>query len=132
MKWILNIFCKTNRKFFIDAIIIIIPILLIYLFLNQKTPETRDTTEENKKINAKIDSVKIYNEFISEKILQIEANQQAFNDIIIINNALIEENNKELLKLKRNYNAKINNANSFNVSQLDSFFTARYKAQYGR
>jgi hypothetical protein len=132
MKWILNIFCKVNRKFFIDIIIITIPILLIYSFLNQKTPQTRDTTEENKKISAKIDSVKIYNEFMHEKILQIEANQQALTDIIIINNALIEENNKELSKLKLNYNAKINNANSFNVSQLNNFFTSRYKEQYGR
>jgi hypothetical protein len=132
MKWISNAFCKLNRKFFINIIVITIPILLIYLFLNQKTPETKDTFEENKKINDKIDSVKIYNEFISEKIFQIEASQQAFNDIININNTLIEENNKELSKLKRNYNAKINDANSFNVSQLDSFFTARYKEQYGR
>jgi hypothetical protein len=132
MKWITNFFCQANRRFLIDAIIISILIILIYLFLNQKTPETRDTFDENKKIESKIDSVKIYNESISNKIFQIEANQQAFTDIINKNNLLIENNNKELTKLKQNYNAKINNANNFNVNQLDSFFTARYKQIYGR
>jgi hypothetical protein len=132
MKLITNVFSQANRRFLIDVVIIAIPVLLIYFFLNQKTPEMKDTFEENKKIEAKIDSVKVYNEFISDKIVQLEANQEAFNDIIVKNNILIEENNKELSKLKRVYNAKINNVNGFNVSQLDSFFTNRYKELYGR
>jgi hypothetical protein len=132
MKWITNVFSQANRRFLIDVVIIAIPVLLIYFFLNQKTPETRDTFEENKRIESKIDSVKVYNEFISDKIVQLEVNQQAFNDIITKNNMLIEENNKELSKLKKVYNAKINNVNGFNVSQLDSFFTNRYKELYGR
>jgi hypothetical protein len=132
MKWITNVFCQANRRFLIDVVIIAIPVLLIYFFLNQKTPDTKDTFEENKRIESKIDSVKVYNEFISDKIVQLEVNQQAFNDIITRNNILIEENNKELSKLKKVYNAKINHVNGFNVSQLDSFFTNRYKELYGR
>lgn len=132
MKWISNIFSEANRKFLIYGTIIIIPILFIYIFLNQKTSEIKDTLKENKKIEAKIDSAKIYNKLISEKIALIELNQQSFKDIINKNNTLIEENNKELSKLKISYDAKINNANSFTVSQLNSFFTTRYKDLYGR
>ena len=127
-----NIFCAENRRLFIDIIVIAIPIMLIYFFLTHKPAEFKQTIQDNKVLEEKIDSVKVYNEFISEKIVQLEENQQVFNDIITQNNNLIQQNNKELIKLKRIYNAKINNVNGFNVAQLDSFFTNRYKETYNR
>jgi len=132
MSWTSNIFCKANRKFLLDVIIIAIPIILIYIYFNLKTGDTKETFNQNKHIEEKIDSVKVYNEFISEKIVKLEENKQIYNDIINKNNELINENNKELSKLKRAYNDKIKTVSNYNVAQLDSFFTKRYKEYYNR
>ena len=132
MKSISNLFCQANRKFLLDVIIIAIPIILIYMYFNLKTGDTKQTLSDNKKIEEKIDSVKVYNEFISEKVVQLEQNQEIFNDIINKNNELITQNNKELGKLKRAYNDKIKTIGNYNVAQLDSFFSKRYKESYNR
>ena len=127
-----NIFCAENRRLFIDIIVIAIPVMLIYFFLTHKPAEVKQTLQNNTVLEEKIDSVKVYNEFITEKIVQLEQNQESFYEIVAQNNNLIQQNNKELIKLKRIYNAKINNVNGFNVAQLDSFFTNRYKESYNR
>ena len=132
MSWITNIFSKKNRQLLLDIILIIIPIILIYVYFNLKTGDTKQTLSDNKHIEEKIDSVKVYNEFISEKIVEIEQNQEIFNEIITKNNELINENNKELSKLKRAYNDKIKTVSNYNVAQLDSFFAKRYKEYYNR
>jgi hypothetical protein len=132
MSWITNIFCKKNRQLLLDIILIIIPIILIYVYFNLKTGDTKQTYSDNKHIEEKIDSVKVYNEFISEKIVELEQNQEVFNEIITKNNELINENNKELSKLKRAYNDKIKTVSNYNVAQLDSFFAKRYKEYYNR
>jgi predicted patatin/cPLA2 family phospholipase len=97
-----------------------------------KPAEVKQTLNDNKKIEEKIDSIRDTNNGLSEKIGQLEQNQQIFYDIINKNNMLIEQNNKELIKLKRLYNGKINNVSGYNVAQLDSFFTNRYKELYNR
>jgi len=92
--------------------------------------EIRQTLKDNKKIEQKIDSIKENNQSVNQRMSSMEKNQVEFYDIIKKNNEAIQENNKELLILKRLYNAKINSVNSYNISQLDSFFTNRYKKYY--
>lgn len=129
-----KIFCMINRKTLIDIIIVIIPILLIWIYLTgTKTPqELKDALNSNKKIELKVDSLKEDNQFIVERMYELEKKQTLFFDLINQNNTLIKENNKELVRLKRIYHEKINSINDYNVSQLDSFFTKKYKNFYNR
>jgi len=129
-----KIFCMINRKTLIDIIIVIIPILLIWIyFTGTKTQqEVKDALNSNKKIELKVDSLKEDNQFIVERMYELEKKQTLFFDLINQNNTLIKENNKELVRLKRIYHEKINTINDYNVSQLDSFFTKKYKNFYNR
>ena len=132
--FISKIFCMINRKTVTDIIIVIIPILLIWIyFTGTKTPEeVKDALKSNKKIELKVDSLKQDNQFIVERMYELEKKQTLFFDLINQNNSLIKENNKELLRLKRIYHEKINSINDYNVSQLDSFFSKKYKDFYNR
>lgn len=132
--FISRLFCTINRKTIIDIIIVVIPILLIWIYLTGiKTPkEVKDALNANKAIEVKIDSIKQDNQFIVERMYELERRQTLFFDLINQNNDLIKENNKELLRLKRIYNEKINSINGYNVSQLDSFFANKYKDFYNR
>jgi hypothetical protein len=129
-----NLFCKANRKAIIDVIVVITPLLLIYVyFVGMGTlPEIKDALKENKKIQTTIDSIQTDNQFIVQRMYELEKNQTMFFDMVNKNNELIKENNKQLSKLKRIYNDKINNANTYDVSQLDSFFTDKYRDYYNR
>ncbi len=128
---VVGFFSNLTRKNILDAIIVFIPIALIYIYMTSINPsEIRQTLKDNKKIEVKVDSLKTDNEFIVQRMYELERNQTMFFDLINKNNNLIHENNKELQKLKKIYNAKINSVNEYNVSQLDSFFTNRYKDYY--
>lgn len=129
-----GLFSKLNRRTIVDIVVVLIPILLIWIyFTGLKTPkELKDAYKDNKKIELKIDSLKQDNQFIVERMYELEKKQTLFFDLINQNNDLIKENNKELVKLKRIYNEKINSINGYNVSQLDSFFTTKYKPYYNR
>jgi len=128
---VVGFFASLNRKTVIDIIIVFIPIALIYIYMMSVNPsEIRQTLKDNKKIEQKIDSIKENNQSVNQRMSSMEKNQVEFYDIIKKNNEAIQENNKELLILKRLYNAKINSVNSYNISQLDSFFTNRYKKYY--
>ena len=132
MRWFSKIFCSINRKTIIDFIIILIPIILIYFYFSGfgSANAVKEALKDNKKIEMKIDTLKMDNQFIVERMYELEKKQTLFFDMINQNNDLIKENNKELIKLKKIYNEKINSVNGYNVSQLDSFFTNRYKEYY--
>lgn len=130
--WIKSQISKIKGRTLIDLIIIAIPVLLIYVYFNLDPTEIKQTLKDNKKIEGKIDSLKSDNQFIVERMYELEKKQTLFFEALNQNNDLIKENNKELIKLKRIYNEKINSINGYNVSQLDSFFTNRYKEYYNK
>lgn len=130
--WIKKQISKIKGRTLIDIIIIAIPVLLIYVYFNLDPTEIKQTLKDNKKIESKIDSLKTDNQFIVERMYELEKKQTMFFELINQNNDLIKENNKELQKLKRIYNEKINSINGYNVSQLDSFFANRYKEYYNK
>lgn len=102
------------------------------MYFNLKPGYVKDTSKDNKRLEEKIDSIYYYNYLLTNKIAQLEEKQVLFMDIINENNLLMEQNNKELIKLKKAYNDKINTVTNYNVAQLDSFFTSRYKDRYER
>lgn len=132
--WITNLFCKANRRLIIDIIIVLIPIFLIYVYIvgMGTLPEVKETLKQNKLIESKVDSLKNDNQFIVQRMYEMEKNQAMFFDMVNKNNELIQENNKQLSKLKKIYNDKISNVGTYDVSQLDSFFTKKYGDYYNR
>lgn len=131
--FISKLLCMINRKTLIDIIIVMIPIFLIFMyFTGVKSKDVKEALKSNKSIGLKVDSLKQDNQFIVERMYELEKKQTLFFDLINQNNVLIKENNKELTRLKRIYNEKINSINGYNVSQLDSFFTSKYKDFYNR
>jgi cell division protein FtsB len=133
-KWATDLFCKINRRLVIDIVVILIPIFLIYIYIvgMGTLPEVKETQKQNKLIESKVDSLKTDNQFIVERMYQMEKNQAMFFDMVNKNNELIQENNKQLSKLKKIYNDKISNVGTYDVSQLDSFFTKKYEQYYNR
>jgi hypothetical protein len=132
-KKIVGFFSSMKRRTILDIVIIVIPVIIIYIYLTGINPsEIRQTTKDNKKLELKIDSIRVDNQFVAKKMTDMETNQIQFFEIIKKNNEAIQENNRQLLILKRLYNAKINSVNGYSVSQLDSFFTNRYKEYYNR
>ncbi len=132
IEWLTNLLRKIKGRTIIDIIIILIPIILIYIFVTINPSEIKKTLKDNKKIEGKVDSLKQDNQFIVERMYELEKNQTMFFELINQNNDLIKENNKELQKLKRIYNEKINSIGKYNISQLDSFFANRYKEYYNK
>lgn len=118
---------SVNSKLLFNIVIIALLGFLVYIaYVNTTPAEVRQTLKENKKLQDKIDSISQYNKSLSDEILSLEENQAALNNLIHDNNDLIQENNNQLIKLKKLYNAKIDSVNGYTISQLDSFFTKRY------
>ena len=132
VQWLVDKIKSINRRTLVDIIMIGTPIVLIYIYFNLNPSEIKQTLKDNKKIESKVDSLKSDNMFIVERMYELEKKQAMFFELIDQNNNLIRENNKELQKLKRIYNEKINSISSYNTNQLDSFFANRYKEYYNK
>lgn len=105
--------------------------LMFTIFIGNPS-EIKQTFKTNKKIEKTIDSLNQDTKFIVERLYSIEQSQLQFLEEINNLQNGINRNNTGIIKLQKIYNAKINNANTYNVAQLDSFFTSRYKDYYNR
>lgn len=132
VEWLKNFFNNLTPRTITNIIFVAIPLILLYIYVDRNSAEIKQTAKVNQKIETKVDSLKVDNQFIVQRMYELEKNQIMFFDMINQNNLLIKENNKELLNLKRIYNEKISSINSFNITQLDSFFTSRYKEYYNK
>lgn len=132
VEWVKNFLANLSPRTITNILFVGIPIILLYIYIDKNSAEIKKATKTNQKIETKVDSLKVDNQFIVQRMYELEKNQIMFFDMINQNNLLIKENNRELLNLKRIYNEKITSINSFNISQLDSFFTNRYKEYYNK
>lgn len=126
-----NLFKKVGNVILYMVAVGLLLGLIITIFIG-KPSEIKATFKANKQIEKGIDSLKKDNQFITSRMFEFEKNQLAFYDAISKNNALLEQNNSKITKLQKIYNEKITNINTYNISQLDSFFTSRYKDYYNR
>lgn len=97
------------------------------IYVGRSNGTIKDVLIENARIQKKIDSVQENNKFLTHRFYEMEERQITFNKAINKNNDLISQNNTEMAKLKKIYNEKINTASTYSISQLDSFFSARYE-----
>lgn len=108
-----------------------IGLMILILFKVQNPSYLNDFKKQNKKIDSSQDSIKNQLKFVQEQIFQMELHQSELSDKVNEGNAKIDVNNKEIQKLRKIYNEKINNTvDHLSISQLDSFFAERYKRFY--
>ena len=112
---------KTNNSNIFNYIIIILLLLMIlWNFFGDKILPKQEK-------NNKIDS-------INYVLKNIELNQKKIDSILYDYNKKISSIDESIIKIKidknqlmKEYNEKINRVNNYNINQLDSFFTNRYK-----
>lgn len=113
---------KINKQ---DILLVIIVCLAGYSIFQMKGLQT-DIGSYNSKIESiqtEIDSIQTINQQITEEIKQIDSEiDNIDNDI---NNVT-----KNITIIKKQTNEKIDSVNNFNFSDLEKFFTDRYKDQY--
>lgn len=108
--------------------------IVLYFVMNSLfgSGDSRQIKEVNasvKSIQGKIDSINAGQNFLVERMYEMETRQLEFNDKLKENNKLLNRNFYELSKIKKMYNEKIRVVDHYNYSQLDSFFTNRYKTR---
>ena len=104
--------------------------MISYIFENTSNFSSVKTEQSVQKIQVAIDSIKKSQEMYVFWLQNMNNNNTYLLDQINRNNVLIENNNRELLTLKKMYNAKINSVNNYNTSDLDSIFANKYGAFY--
>jgi cell division protein FtsB len=117
-------------KIILDTIIGALVIFLIIVLVTGDPNYFKQDKKTIKQIEQKIDTLKTNNDFITQRMFELEKNQIQFYDIINQNTELQRQNNQQLIKLQKLYNAKINSVNNYSIDDLDSFFRARYSQLY--
>jgi septal ring factor EnvC (AmiA/AmiB activator) len=102
----------------------ILLLLLIFLFECSFTPSFVNTYDKEKK---EIDSLQV--EISKLKKSQLELNKDIDKQVLVIDslNKEIKITEKELIQTRTYYGSKIKNINSSSPSELNEFFTERYK-----
>jgi peptidoglycan hydrolase CwlO-like protein len=102
----------------------ILLLLLIFLFECNVNPPKINTYNKEKN---KIDSLQV--EISKLKKSQLKLNKNINKQILVIDslNKEIKTTEKELIQTRTYYGSKIKNINSSSPSELNKFFTERYK-----
>lgn len=111
--------------------LVAVGLMVLILFRVSNPSYLDDAKKQIKKIDISQDSIKNQLKFVQEQIFQMDLKQGELSDKVKEGNMKIDVNNKEILKLRKIYNEKINNTvDHLSISQLDSFFAERYKRFY--
>lgn len=109
----------------IYIVIALVAAFIMYEVMSSNS-SLKKADKEVGKLQKKIDSIYLNQEFLLSRVYQVESSQLSINLRLYENTQLIEKNNRELLKIKKAYNEKIRNVDTYNHGQLDSFFASRY------
>jgi predicted nucleic acid-binding Zn-ribbon protein len=113
---------KINKQ---DILLVIVIILGAYSILQMNGIKT-DVDSYNTKIDMiqkEIDSVQVVNEKLTEQIVLIDKELTNIDGDI-------SKVTKNITIIKNQTNEKIDSVNNYNFSDLEKFFTERYKDQY--
>jgi hypothetical protein len=121
---------KNHYKTIIGTVAGAVIIYLLINLANGNAAEFKQLKKDNKVLQVQIDSVRKDNNFLISRIYEVEKSQILVNQKIDENNLQIERNNTNLIKLQKAYHAQISNVNYYSITDLDSFFRARYAGYY--
>lgn len=121
---------KTTVVYLMYAIGLIITLYgLLYMFIGSPA-DLKNALKLNAQLEKKIDSLKTDNTKIDSKLMVLGRNQIMFVNMIETNNQLMQKNNEDLKNFRNVFNKKINNVDTYTISELDSFFRKRYQQFY--
>ena len=103
--------------------------LILSTLLNNSIGELSSNTDKRvSEIQKNIDSISKRQAQLTNAINSINESNFYLVDQVNRNNGMMEEYNRELVKIKNMYNAKIRSVNTYNSHQLDSIFASKYGA----
>lgn len=85
-----------------------------------------DTEKKVSEIQRGIDSINKRQLELTKAMNSINESNYYLVDQINRNNGMMEQYNRELVKIKNQYNAKIRNASNYSSHELDSVFSNKY------
>lgn len=122
-------YSKIGKGIEITFIFLLLVFTIAKIFI--KDPEYYiSNKQEQKAIQSKVDSISLQQAKLSEDIKTLQQGQIIFYDIVKQSVEEIENNNKELIKLRKQYNEKLNRTDIYTISDIDSFFRAKYPNLY--
>lgn len=121
-----------NLQKIVNISILLILLMLVYDIFLKNESNIKEVMAKNNIIDHKIDSVNQRNVELTEKIETLKKNDTVFMTLVTENNKLIINNNKELVKIQREYHETIASINNYSLNDLDTFFTKKYKQFYNR
>lgn len=88
------------------------------------------TTTEKRvlEIQKGIDSINKRQSELTKAMINLNESNYYLVDQINRNNGMMEQYNRELVKIKNQYNVKIRSANNYSSHELDSVFASKYGA----
>lgn len=126
--WLGGILKKIRGRVLIYVIIGLALGIGIWYYIATRPPAiNKETIEKNEVLQKTVDSLLERNKDYEEKNLELEKKVQEVNARVDKNNTQIQKNNTELDKIKKQFNEKINAVDNYTPSDIDSFFTNRYR-----
>jgi hypothetical protein len=116
-------FIKTNWKIILSALI---GAFLIYATFVHNSKEVKELERTNKALQVSFDSLQALKIVGDMKIDSITKHDTLLYQQIDYNIQAIQQNQKEIDRLKKISHEKITNINNASVRDLDSFFRSRY------
>lgn len=110
----------SKERFITYGIILLLSSALIYFVLIGDESYVVDYNTKIEKLEFKVDSLHSINDNLVFKI-------DTLNQKIVILDQEIDQQDNKIVTLKYKVNEKVNNVDFFNDSELERFFTERYK-----
>lgn len=110
---------------------------VMYFMINSVfTKVTKDSDQkfENKmkELQSNVSIIQKKQDALMQAVDEIEKDNTYISNVILENTAKIEQNNRTLTNLKREYREAIHSVDNYSVSELDSIFSKKYGKDFSK
>lgn len=110
---------------------------VMYFMINSVfTKVTKDSDQkfENKmnELQSNVSVIQKKQDALIQAVDEIEKDNTYISNVILENTAKIEQNNRTLTNLKREYREAIHSVDNYSVSELDSIFSKKYGKDFSK
>lgn len=110
---------------------------VMYFMINSVfTKVTKDSDQkfENKmnELQSNVSVIQKKQDALIQAVDEIEKDNTYISNVILENTAKIEQNNRTLNNLKREYREAIHSVDNYSVSELDSIFSKKYGKDFSK
>lgn len=124
-----------KQKLYEYTIITLVACMAVFLVVNltmkstdlKSAEEIKKSSENIKNIQTTLNDQQVSLNIINEQLLEIDTTQSMYIDALKENTRWQQMNYKKMQQLRELYDEKINTASNYNYTQIDSFFSAKYR-----